>query len=126
MLGLTTAMKTGHRTYAHELDPGEPPEHLEPLTPLEEWLIARVQTHMQVMTYRSAQYKYHSHIISFPKNVPTMHHRGQLEILILRPRNQTDQPNMINQFRTQLRVNRSAHPAPPARAATRGAGCGID
>ncbi|KAG6200125.1 hypothetical protein E4U50_007211 [Claviceps purpurea] len=40
-----------------------------------------------------------------------MHHRlpmppGQLDILILRPRNQTDQPNMINQFRTQLRVRR--------------------
>ncbi|KAG6165825.1 hypothetical protein E4U27_008320, partial [Claviceps purpurea] len=64
------------------------------------------------MTYRGAQYKYRGHIISFPKNVPTMHHRlpvppGQLDILILRPRNQTDQPNMINQFRTQLRVRRS-------------------
>ncbi|KAG5943861.1 hypothetical protein E4U59_007875 [Claviceps monticola] len=60
---------------ANKLDPGEPPELLEalgPLTPLEEWLIARVHTRMQVMTYRGAQYKYRGHIISFPKNVPTM------------------------------------------------------
>ncbi|KAG5953375.1 hypothetical protein E4U58_000447 [Claviceps cyperi] len=66
---------------------------------------------MQVMTYRGAQYKYSGHIIKFPKNVPTMHHclpvpPGLLDILILRPRNQTDQPNMINQFRAQLRVRR--------------------
>ncbi|KAG5972537.1 hypothetical protein E4U58_006462, partial [Claviceps cyperi] len=50
---------------ANELDPGEPPEHLEalgPLTPLEEWLIARVHTRMQVMTYRGVQYKYRGHI----------------------------------------------------------------
>ncbi|KAG6315654.1 hypothetical protein E4U44_001228 [Claviceps purpurea] len=82
------------------------------LTPLEEWLIARVHARTQVMTHRGAQYKYRGHIISFPKNVPTMHHclpvpPGQLlDILILRSRNQTDQPNMINQSRTQLRVRR--------------------
>ncbi|KAG6123745.1 hypothetical protein E4U13_000036 [Claviceps humidiphila] len=101
---------------------------LGPLTPLEEWLIARVHTRMQpqVMTYRSAQYKYRGHIISFPKNVPTMHHRGQLEILILRPRNQTDQPNMINQFRTQLRVWRHGQAVLGALIGLRGAGCGID
>ncbi|KAG5931464.1 hypothetical protein E4U59_000281, partial [Claviceps monticola] len=56
-------------------------------------------------------YKYRGHIISFPKNVPTIHHclpvpPGQIDILILRPRNQTDQPNMIKQFRAQLRVRR--------------------
>ncbi|KAG6044162.1 hypothetical protein E4U17_000659 [Claviceps sp. LM77 group G4] len=62
------------------------------------------------MSYRGARYKYHDHTIIFPKNVPTiMHHRlpvppGQLDILILRPRKQTDQSNMVNQFRTQLRV----------------------
>ncbi|KAG6067677.1 hypothetical protein E4U32_003269 [Claviceps aff. humidiphila group G2b] len=101
-------------------------EALGPLTPLEEWLIARVHTRMQVMTYRSAQYKYRGHIISFPKNVPTMHHRGQLEILILRPRNQTDQPNMINQLRTQLRVWRHGQAVLGALIGLRGAGCGID
>ncbi|KAG6299816.1 hypothetical protein E4U45_004310 [Claviceps purpurea] len=101
---------------ANELDPGEPPEHLEalgPLTPLEEWLIAPVHTRMQVMTYRGAQYVPRSYrqLISFPKNVPTMHYRlsvppGQLNILILRPRKQTDQPNTINRFRIQLHVRR--------------------
>ncbi|KAG5956320.1 hypothetical protein E4U56_006642 [Claviceps arundinis] len=59
---------------AKELDPVEPPEHLSALTSLEEWLIARVHTRMQVMTYRGAQYKYCGHIISFPKNLPTMNH----------------------------------------------------
>ncbi|KAG5951246.1 hypothetical protein E4U58_001256 [Claviceps cyperi] len=76
---------------ANELDLGEPPEHLEalgPLTPLEEWLISRVHTRMQTM----------HHCLPVPP--------GQLDIFILRPRNQTDQPNMINQFRAQLRVRR--------------------
>ncbi|KAG6195709.1 hypothetical protein E4U35_008266, partial [Claviceps purpurea] len=38
---------------ANELDPGEPPEHLEalgPLTPLEEWLIARLRVRRSVVT----------------------------------------------------------------------------
>ncbi|KAG5986647.1 hypothetical protein E4U52_008392 [Claviceps spartinae] len=70
-------------------------EALEPLTSLEEWLIACVHTRMQVMTYRGAQYKYRGHIISFPKNFSTINHclpvpPGQLHVLILRPRNQTD------------------------------------
>ncbi|KAG5961044.1 hypothetical protein E4U58_004422 [Claviceps cyperi] len=94
----------------NELDPGEPPEHLDalrPLTPVVGWLIACVHTRMQVMTYRRAQYKYCGHIISFPKNVSTMHHRlpvppGQLNF----PRNQTDQSIMINGFRTQPCVRR--------------------
>ncbi|KAG6136623.1 hypothetical protein E4U12_001130 [Claviceps purpurea] len=59
--GPTYADKTSE---ANKLDPGEPPEHLEalgPLIPLEEWLIARVHTRMQAMTYRGAQYKYRGH-----------------------------------------------------------------
>ncbi|KAG6112689.1 hypothetical protein E4U13_004187, partial [Claviceps humidiphila] len=63
-----------HSEYAKELHPVEPPEHLSALTSLEEWLIARVHTRMQVMKYRGAQYKYRGHIISFPKNLPTMNH----------------------------------------------------
>ncbi|KAG6316323.1 hypothetical protein E4U44_000777, partial [Claviceps purpurea] len=97
---------------ANELDPGEPPEHLEALGPHPSRGVAHCACALSwrplPSTYVPRSYR---QLISFPKNVPTMHYRlsvppGQLNILILRPRKQTDQPNTINRFRIQLHVRR--------------------
>ncbi|KAJ3459135.1 hypothetical protein MRS44_015208 [Fusarium solani] len=93
----------------NNLDPGEVPEDLPELTQVEEMLIARVHVHVQVMTYRGQQYKSKRHVINFLKDVDQVYRQlpllpQDLDIIILRPSNHTNQPHMIRQFRNQYRV----------------------
>ncbi|KAF5711868.1 ATP-dependent DNA helicase PIF1 [Fusarium mundagurra] len=100
-------------THENNLDPGDIPEHLPELTQVEEMLISRVHVHVQVMTYRGQQYKYKGHVINFLKDIGQVYRQllllpQHLDVIILRPQNQTAQPHMIRQFRGQFRV-RQAH-----------------
>lgn len=95
------------------LHPGDIPGHLPKLTQLEEWLVARVHVHVQVMIYRGQQYKYKGHVIIFLKAIGIIYRLlprlpQDLDIIVLQPRNQTDQPHMIRQFRNDFRVRRAA------------------
>ncbi|KAF5578398.1 ATP-dependent DNA helicase PIF1 [Fusarium pseudoanthophilum] len=93
----------------NNLDPGEIPVDLPELTQVEEMLISRVHVHVQVMTYRGQQYKYKGHVVNFLKDVGQVYRQlpllpRELDIIVLRPRNQTAQAHMIRQFRGQFRV----------------------
>ncbi|KAF4993680.1 hypothetical protein FDECE_13356 [Fusarium decemcellulare] len=92
----------------NKLDPGHVPDHLPELSQVEEVLIARVHVHVQVMTYRGQQYRYKGYVINFLKDIG--HYRQlpllpkDLDIIVLRPANQTTQPHMVSQFSKQFRV----------------------
>lgn len=72
-------------------------------------LIALVYVHVQIFQYRGQQYKYRGHIINFLRDTGSVYTQlpllpQELDIVILRPRNSTDQPHMVRQFRGQFRV----------------------
>jgi hypothetical protein len=80
------------------LDFGEVPSFLSHLSQVEEMLIARV--HVQ---YRGQQFKYRGHIINFLRDVGSVYLQipllpKELDIIVLRPRNSTEQPHMVWQF----------------------------
>lgn len=65
------------------------------------------------MTYRGEQYRYKGHVISLLKDIGTLYRKlpllpQDLDVIILRPRNQTDQPHMKRQFQKEFRVRRAA------------------
>ena len=71
-------------------DPGEMPVNLSPLTQVEEMLIARVHTFIEVRQHRGQQFKYRGHVCNFMANVENACLKlprlpKDLEILILRP-----------------------------------------
>ncbi|KAG4268366.1 hypothetical protein FPRO04_12472 [Fusarium proliferatum] len=93
----------------NNLDPGDIPLELPELTQVEEMLICRVHVHVQVMAYRGQQYKYKGHVVNFLKDVGQVYRQlpllpRELDVIVLRPRNQSAQPHMIRQFRGQFRV----------------------
>ncbi|SCV61241.1 unnamed protein product [Fusarium fujikuroi] len=93
----------------NNLDPGGIPLELLELTQVEEMLISQVHVHVQVMAYRGQQYKYKGHVVNFLKDVGQVYRQlpllpRELDVIVLRPRNQTAQPHMIRQFRGQFRV----------------------
>ncbi|CZR49932.1 uncharacterized protein FPRO_16137 [Fusarium proliferatum ET1] len=93
----------------NNLDPGDIPLELPELTQVEEMLISRVHVHVQVVAYRGQQYKYKGHVVNFLKDVGQVYRQlpllpRELDVIVLRPRNQTAQPHMIRQFRGQFRV----------------------
>ncbi len=51
----------------NSLDLGDVPAHLEPLTQMEEMLIAGVHVHVQVFSICGAQFKYRGHVIGGEK-----------------------------------------------------------
>lgn len=53
---------------ANNMDPGDMPPNLEPLSALEEMVIARAHVHMQVRRVRGCQYSYSGHCVSFAQN----------------------------------------------------------
>lgn len=91
------------------LDFGSVPDHLPELSQAEEMLITRVHVYVQVFQYWGQQYKYRGHVINFLRDVGSVYSQlpllpRDLDIIILRPRNATDQPHVVRQFRPQFRV----------------------
>jgi ATP-dependent DNA helicase PIF1 len=94
-------------------DPGGINPALPKLTMIEELLIARVHTFVEVYLKRGAQYRYKGHVINFMRNVGKVYNKlpllvGQLDVILLRPANATTSPRVERQFRKSLRVRRSA------------------
>jgi hypothetical protein len=96
----------------NNLFPGEKPD-LPPLSQTEEMLIARIHVCMEVRQVRGHQYKYRGHVVNFLQNyekvidtLPLM--PADLEIVLLRPRNATNERQFTHQFRRDFRVRRKA------------------
>jgi hypothetical protein len=94
-------------------NPGEVDPTLPKLTIVEELLIARVHTFVEVYLKRGAQYRYKGHVINFMRNVGKVYNKlpllpGQLDVILLRPANAITMPRVQRQFRRDLRVRRSA------------------
>jgi hypothetical protein len=82
---------------ANEMDPGPIPPSLEPLTQIEEMLIARVHCFVEVRQVRGIQYKYKGHIVNFLTNTPKVYSRlplppEDLDVIIIRPFNWNKDP----------------------------------
>lgn len=101
--------------YSHKnnLDFGDVPSHLPPLSQIEEILIAQVHVHVQIFQHRSQQYKYRGHVVNFLRNTGSVYSQlpllpPDLDVIILRPANETNQPHMTRQFRHDFHVRQSA------------------
>jgi hypothetical protein len=95
----------------NNLDPGMMPEGLEPMTQIEEMLIARVHCHVEVRQVRGVQYKYKGHVVSFLTNTAKVYNRlpllpQDLDIILIRPVNWNKDPRMQRQFRKDTRVRK--------------------
>ncbi|KAM4063873.1 ATP-dependent DNA helicase PIF1 [Hirsutella rhossiliensis] len=93
----------------NNLDLGSVPNELPELSQVEEMLIARVHVHIQVFQYRGQQYKYRGHVINFLRDIGHVYTQlpllpRELDIIIIRPRDSTNQPHVVRQFRRQFRV----------------------
>ncbi|KAL6789495.1 hypothetical protein GGI42DRAFT_347248 [Trichoderma sp. SZMC 28013] len=76
-------------------------------------LIARVHVHVQIFQHRGQQYKYRGHVVNFLRDTGSVYSQlpllpPDLDIIILRPANSTNQPHMTRQFRRQFRVRQEA------------------
>lgn len=94
------------------LDFGDVPAHLPQLSQLEEQMIARVHVHCEAMRIRGAQYKYRGHVVSFLRSVGKIYNQlpllpQDMEHLIVRPANATNQPHVVNQYGRDYYVKRS-------------------
>ncbi|KAM4067942.1 ATP-dependent DNA helicase PIF1 [Hirsutella rhossiliensis] len=93
----------------NNLDLGSVPNELPELSQVEEMLIARVHVHIQVFQYRGQQYKYRGHVINFLRDIGHVYTQlpllpRELDIIIIRPGDSTNQPHVVRQFRRQFRV----------------------
>jgi hypothetical protein len=96
----------------NEMDPGPAEPGLEPLTQIEEMLIARVHCFVEVRQVRRVQYKYKGHVVNFLTNTAKVYNRlpllpQDLDIILLRPANYNRDPRMQRQFRQDFRVRKS-------------------
>lgn len=98
---------------ANNMDPGDFPAHLPPLTQVEEMVIARSHVQMLLKRVRGHQYQYTGHCVSFMQNIvrtvdvlPNL--PSELDIVLLRPSTTlTDEdPRYRQQFRADFRVRR--------------------
>jgi hypothetical protein len=92
------------------MDPGSVPRHLQPLTQVEEQLIARVHVHVEVRQVRGQQFKYTGHVINFLRDVGKVYKKlpllpQDLEIVLLRPANSSANPRLQRQFERDFRVH---------------------
>jgi hypothetical protein len=92
------------------MDPG-PRAPLEPLSQVEEMLIARVHTHVEVRQIRGQQYKYRGHVVNFLSHTAKVYNvlpllPEDLDIIIVRPKNWRSDPRMERQFAKDYRVRR--------------------
>ena len=92
----------------NEMDPGEVPEHLPKLSQVEEILISHAHVHLEARWVRSHQYQYTGHTVCFMNNttklydtLPLLPH--QLDLLLLRPNQTCDEPQVRRQFIKNLK-----------------------
>ncbi|CAE6994931.1 hypothetical protein PTTW11_00008 [Pyrenophora teres f. teres] len=77
---------------ANDIDSGQAAAGLEPLTQIEEMLIARVHCFVEVRQVRGVQYKYKGHVVNFLTNTPKVYNRlpllpEDLDVILIRPAN---------------------------------------
>ncbi len=89
---------------AENLDFGDVPAHLEPLTQVEEMFIARLHVHVQVFFIRGALFKYRGHFVNFLRDVGKVYSQlprlpEELDVILLRPKNTSNHPHLQRQFR---------------------------
>lgn len=98
----------------NSLDPGEMPDaDLLQLTQVEEMLISRVHVHTEVHQIRGVQYQYTGHVINFLRDTGKVYDQlsmlpRDLEVIIVRPADTTDDPGLQRQFWRDFRVRQSA------------------
>jgi Helitron helicase-like domain at N-terminus/Domain of unknown function (DUF6570)/PIF1-like helicase/DNA helicase Pif1, 2B domain len=88
-------------------------DELPPLSMVEEMLIARVHTVVNVLTVRGQQYRYKGHVAHFSRNVGVVYSQlpllpRNLAIVLLRPPQSARNPQHEAQFRRRFRVRRAA------------------
>jgi hypothetical protein len=96
---------------ANEMDPGPIPPGLEPLTQVEEMLIARVHCFVKVRQVYGVQYKYKGHVVNFRTNTSKVYNRlpllpQHLDIIVIRPFNWNKDPRMHRQFQADNKVRK--------------------
>jgi ATP-dependent DNA helicase PIF1 len=96
----------------NQLDPGEVPDFLPKLSPIEEMCIAKVHCFVEVRQHRGVQYKYKGHVCNFLCNVGHVHKSlpllpKELDVII-RPSNHRQVPGVVRQFKNEYRVRKAA------------------
>jgi hypothetical protein len=96
----------------NEMDPGDVPAYLPKLSQAEEMLIARAHVHVEVKRVRGHQYQYTGHTVCFMNNTTKLYDTlpllpRQLDLLLLRPNQSCDEPQIRRQFVKDLKVKRS-------------------
>jgi hypothetical protein len=94
------------------MDPGPAEPGLEPLTQIEEMLIARVHCFVEVRQVRGIQYKYKGHVVDFLTNTAKVYNRlplltQDLDIILIWPGDYNRDPRMQRQFCQDFRVRKS-------------------
>ncbi|KAK1917295.1 hypothetical protein P3342_000008 [Pyrenophora teres f. teres] len=84
---------------ANDMDPGPAAAGLEPLTQIQEMLIARVHCFVEVRQVRGVQYKYKGHVVNFLTNTPKDYNRlpllpEDLDVILIRLVNWNKDPRM--------------------------------
>jgi hypothetical protein len=95
----------------NQLDPGDVPD-LPQLTEVEQMLIARVHTFVEVRRVRGPQHRYTGHVISFERDVGSIYDElpllpSEVNILFIRPQNSGSHDGLRKQFAKDFRVRRS-------------------
>lgn len=90
----------------NNMDPGDIPEHLATLTPMEEMIIARAHVYMQIKRQRGLQYSYAGHCVTFTvklfSELPRLPH--VVDIVLRPPERLAGQAQYTRQFRAEFRV----------------------
>jgi len=96
----------------NHMDPKAFPLNLPKLSQVEEMLIAKVHTFVEVHQVRGQQYKYSGHVCNFLRDVGKVYDKlpllpKDLEIILLKPANTSDNHGLSRQFRKDYKVRRS-------------------
>ena len=97
----------------NHMDPGDVPSHLPQLTQIEEILIARVHSAVELWQARGQQWKYKGHVIHFLRDVAKVYDQlpllpEDIDVVLLRPAGHAADERVQRQFRREFRV-RQAH-----------------
>ena len=107
------ASDPGLFTAENMLYPGLVPSALPALTSVEEMLIARVHVFIEVRQVRGQQFKYKGHVVNFLQNTGHIYDTllllpKDLNMVLIRPSNAADNPQLDRQFRRDYRVRQGA------------------
>jgi hypothetical protein len=97
---------------ANHTDPGAVPGDLPELTQVEEMLISRVHVFIEIRQIRGQQYQYKGHVVNFLRDVGKIYSKlpllpTDLEVIVVRPTNTPENPNLRRQFEKDFRVRRA-------------------